>query len=89
MMSNSNNYNPVHRSGFITIIGAPNAGKSTLLNRLLEEKISITSKKPQTTRNRILGILHHPHCQMVSFGERTFPFVAGSYRHAQEFDYLP
>jgi GTPase len=56
---------PSHRSGFITIIGAPNAGKSTLLNYILGEKISITSDKPQTTRNRILGILHRPYSQMV------------------------
>ncbi|MGD9209904.1 MAG: GTPase Era [Desulfobacteraceae bacterium] len=64
-MTDSKQNKPTHHSGFITIIGAPNAGKSTLLNRMLGEKISITSKKPQTTRNRILGILHRPHCQMV------------------------
>jgi GTP-binding protein Era len=54
-----------HRSGFITIIGPPNVGKSTFLNRVLGEKISITSNKPQTTRNRILGIRHHSHSQMI------------------------
>jgi GTP-binding protein Era len=53
------------RSGFIAIIGPPNAGKSTLLNRMLGQKISITSKKPQTTRNRILGVVDRPAAQMV------------------------
>lgn len=53
------------RSGFVVLAGAPNAGKSTLLNRMLGEKLAITSKKPQTTRNRILGVLHRPKAQFV------------------------
>jgi len=53
------------KSGYVALIGAPNVGKSTLLNRFLREKISITASKPQTTRNRILGILTEPGFQIV------------------------
>lgn len=53
------------KSGFISFIGRPNAGKSTLLNRLVGEKVAIVSDKPQTTRNRILGVRNYPDAQLV------------------------
>jgi len=54
-----------HQAGFVNIFGAPNAGKSTILNALLGEKLVITSPKVQTTRHRILGILSEPEYQIV------------------------
>ena len=53
------------RAGFVSLIGRPNAGKSTLLNRLVGEKLSIVSPRPQTTRNRITGIKNLPGAQVV------------------------
>ena len=53
------------KSGFVSFIGRPNAGKSTLLNRLVGTKLAIVSDKPQTTRNRILGVRNYPDGQVV------------------------
>ncbi len=64
-MNKNSKYKDDERSGFVGIIGAPNAGKSTLLNQVLGQKISITSKKPQTTRDRIIGIVNQPKSQII------------------------
>ena len=60
-LKNTNDF----KSGFIAIMGKPNAGKSTLINTIVGEKVAIVSWKPQTTRNKILGIYNEENCQIV------------------------
>ena len=78
------------KSGFVPVVGRPNVGKSTLINALVGTKVSITSSRPQTTRNVIRGVLHRPDLQIVlvdtpgihrprtALGERLNERVAGS-----------
>lgn len=56
---------PGFRSGFVTLAGRPNVGKSTLLNQMLDTKVSIVSDKAQTTRHQVRGVLNRPGCQIV------------------------
>ena len=68
------NENPAYKSGFATLIGRPNVGKSTLMNRLIGQKIAITSNKPQTTRNRIQTVLTLDEGQIVFWNSSSLSF---------------
>lgn len=76
------------RSGFVAIIGKPNAGKSTLINSLIKEKLAITTPKAQTTRNSILGIYNEDDCQIVFIdtpGIHEAKTALGSYMNKEAF----
>lgn len=76
-----------HKSGFVNIVGSPNVGKSTLMNRLVGEKLSIVTSKAQTTRHRILGIVNEADYQIV-FSD-TPGVVNASYKlHEAMMDYV-
>ena len=74
------------KSGFVSIVGKPNAGKSSLVNTIIKEKISITSKKAQTTRNAIIGVYNGDDCQIVFLdtpGIHKANTVLGSYMNKE------
>jgi len=67
------------KAGFVSLIGRPNAGKSTLLNRFVGQKVAIVSDKPQTTRHRIVGVRNTPAGQVVFIDTPPTMSVLGQY----------
>ena len=76
-----------HKSGFVNIVGSPNVGKSTLMNKLMGEKLSIVTSKAQTTRHRILGILNEDDYQIV-FSDTPGVVNAAYKLHENMMDYV-
>ena len=76
-----------HKSGFVNIVGSPNVGKSTLMNQLMGEKLSIVTSKAQTTRHRILGILNDEDYQIV-FSDTPGVVNAAYKLHETMMDYV-
>lgn len=76
-----------HKSGFVNIVGSPNVGKSTLMNRLVGEKVSIVTSKAQTTRHRILGIVNDENYQIV-FSDTPGVVNAAYKLHENMMDYV-
>lgn len=81
------NRNMAHKSGFVNIVGSPNVGKSTLMNQLVGEKLSIVSSKAQTTRHRILGIVNEEDYQIV-FSDTPGVVNAAYKLHENMMDYV-
>ncbi len=75
--------NPKHKAAFVSIIGRPNVGKSTLINAILGEKLTIVTSKPQTTRHRILGIYNEDDLQLV-FSDTPGYIVDPSYKMQEQ-----
>ena len=76
-----------HKSGFVNIVGSPNVGKSTLMNQLVGEKVSIVTSKAQTTRHRILGIVNDEDYQIV-FSDTPGVVNAAYKLHENMMDYV-
>ena len=65
MPERGSDYPEGHKAGFVNIVGSPNVGKSTLMNKLVGERLSIINSKAQTTRHRIMGMVNEPEFQIV------------------------